>query len=216
MKKTIILSEGPYGICATPIGRWDEGISKALQKCGDFSEIEINDGKGWLGSDISFLQEFRNILSLKIIKLNLDRIDFVNHLHNLKNLELITYANAAINFQNLPQLSSFSAIWSDSYRSIFGCHWIRNLFIDGYKGKDCNEFKEMKEMESLCLLNSNIFNLYGIEEMNNLKNLRLANLKKLQSIDELSYLRNLENLHIDTCRGFDRIDSISVLTQLKN
>ena len=149
MKKTIILSEGPYGICATPIGRWDEGISKALQKCGDFSEIEINDGKGWLGSDISFLQEFRNILSLKIIKLNLDRIDFVNHLHNLKNLELITYANAAINFQNLPQLSSFSAIWSDSYRSIFGCHWIRNLFIDGYKGKDCNEFKEMKEMEDM-------------------------------------------------------------------
>ena len=210
----ITLENGEYGPRAVVTTVWREEMTKHLVETGVF-ELELNDGKGWQGSNLSFLAALPQLQSLKIIDLKIASVKPIHSLHRLRELSVITYCKTEIRFSAFHQLERCSLEWRPKASSLFDCTTLKKLFVNGYEGKDVVPFARLVNLESLAILNSPIENLHGLGVLKNLRNLRLARLKRLTSLAGIEGLANLEELEVHTCRSIGSVEEVGSLSRLR-
>lgn len=210
----IKLEDGEHGRRAVIAAPWSEETTRFLisEKIVD---LELNQAKGWRGSDLSFLAALPDLQKFKINDFTISSVEPIHFLHNLRGLEVMTYCKTELRFAEFPLLEDCGLEWRPKATSLFGCTTLKKLFVNRYKGTDTDPFAELSELESLAILNAPIKNLRGLSALKKLRSLRLANLSRLTSLAGIEGLTKLEELDINTCRGFNSIEEIGHLPRLR-
>jgi Leucine-rich repeat (LRR) protein len=178
-------------------------------------EIEINQGKGWEGAELSFLSKFPHLLAFEVFDFRLKSVEPIHSLHNLRRLGVSTYCRTEIRFSEFQDLVSCSLEWRPKAKSLFDCQTLQHLFLNRYNGKDVDAFATLNNLESLAILNAPVQNLHGLRGLGKLRSLRLGGLRRLSSLAGIEELANLEELEIHTCRQISAIDEIGYLSRLR-
>jgi hypothetical protein len=110
MNREVSFEDGPYGLRAVIGSKWSASISRDLKR-RPVAELELNHAKGWRGEDLSFLAELSELLSFKIVDFTIKSVEPINHLHELRSLEVITYCKTAIEFSSFQKLENCSLEW---------------------------------------------------------------------------------------------------------
>jgi Leucine-rich repeat (LRR) protein len=210
----VLFEKGEFGIRCVLAQPWSEPLRRQLH-AKRIAELELNDGKGWLGTDVSFLTEFPELRALSILRLPLKSVKSINALHELRRLTVFTYCNTEIRFENFPHLVGCSLEWRPKAISLFDCKTLTYLFINHYQGKGTEQFARLENLESLAILNAPIRDLRGLANLRKLRSLRLAGLSRLGSLSGIQGLTNLEELNIHTCNALRSVTEIESLEALK-
>jgi hypothetical protein len=208
------LEDGEYGRRAVITSSWSGGMTKYLVD-NRVVELELNDGKGWRGADLSFLAELQELQSFKIIDFKISSVEPIHFLRQLRALEVITYCKSEIRFSTFPRLVECGLEWRAKALSLFDCAPLKKLFVNRYDGKNVTSFAKLTNLASLAILNAPIEELRGLGALTKLRSLRLANLKRLKSLAGIEGLVNLEELEIHTCRSIGSIEEIGSLSRLR-
>ncbi len=212
MNTSVRFQQGRYGVRAVVSSAWSDSVEILIKDRG-VVEIELNHAKGWKGTDISFLHNFPELLTFDIIDLKIPSVAPVNSLNLLKELSVITYDDAGIEFSNFSQLEDCSLQWRDAANSVFECRSLKRLFLNGYEGRRSDVFEALDKLVDLRLLNSPLEEIQGVGNLTNLESLSLGNFRSLSSLEGMGRLTRLVELEINTCR---KISSIEELRSLKN
>jgi hypothetical protein len=210
MTKDVSLQSGTYGIRAVVHSAWSKEIADLVRR-----ELELNQAKGWHGSDVSFLAEMPDLVSFEIFDFKIRDIAPIHFLHNLRRLGITTYCPTEIKFSAFPGLESCGLEWRPKAASLFDCTMLKKLFVNRYKGNDVSDFGRLVSLESLAILNAPIVNLQGFSSLKRLRSLRLANLRRLTSLAGIEHLVNLEELDVHTCRKICSIKEVGTLSKLQ-
>jgi Leucine-rich repeat (LRR) protein len=215
MIEGIQLEDGEYGQRAVATSAWSDEMTDYMLGHG-IKELELNEGKGWRGNDLSFLAKLPRLEALTIIDLKIASVAPIHFLPKLRALEVTTYCHTEIRFSTFSQLEECTLEWRPQATSLFDCPTLKRLFVNRYDGKDANPFTKLVGLESLAILNAPVENVRGLSALKNLQILRLANLKRLTSLAGIEQLVNLEQLEIHTCRAIGSIDEVGTLSRLRN
>ena len=210
----IQLENGEYGRRAVATSTWSQNMTDYVLDNG-IVDVELNDGKGWRGSDISFLANLPHLESFTIIDLKMSSIEAIHCLRQLRAVKLITYCKTEIRFSAFPRLEKCALEWRSKASSLFECTTLKELFVNRYNGTDVAPFTKLVNLEYLAILNAPVQSLHGLGTLKRLRSLRLANLRRLSSLAGIEGLANLEELEIHTCRAITSINEVSVLSRLQ-
>ena len=214
MNKNIDFEKGVYGCRAVIKSAWHNDYLKILLD-KDIAELELNQGKGWGGEDLKFLQFLPRLQSFSIFDFSIKSIDDIHCLHNLRKTEISTYCKTPIDFKSFPNLLECGFEWRKGSDSLFDCKSLSKLFINNYDKKTSDVFSQLIKLEKLSILNAPIENLRGLKSLKMLKFLRIGNLKKLNSFQGIEELEELEELEVQKCKAINSISELSELKKLK-
>jgi len=214
MNSGIEFERGTYGVKAVIKTTWQDSFLTLLLD-REVTEVELNDGKGWSGENVNFLESLSSLKSLTIIDLNIKSVETIHSLNELKKLEIITYCKTPINFHFFPKVLECSFEWIKGSDSLFEMPNIKRLFINNYRGKSSDVFSRLTNLEDLSILNSPVENLHGISSLEKLKVLRLANLRKITALQGVENLHKLEELEVQKCKGISTISEVFSLYKLR-
>jgi len=212
--KEIEFEEGKWGTKAVIRGEWQDSFSTILLD-RQTMELELNDGKGWFGTNVQFLKELPQLKSLTILRLSLKSLEPIHSLRNLVELNISTYSKTPVNFDCFPHLMSCGFEWIKGSDTLFDRKPLRKLGLNSYPKKSGESFSKLVNLEKLTLMNSNVESFDGIVKLRNLTYLSLANLKNLTSLSGIQNLKNLTELEIQRCKGIHSISEIFELIKLK-
>ena len=215
MPASIRLEDGEYGRRAVITHAWSAEFTELLI-ANNVTELELNDGKGWRGHDLSFLKDLSDLRSLKIIDLKIQTVSPIHFLHELRQLTVMTYCKTEIRFSEFPHLESCTLEWRPKAGSLFDCKTLKELFINRYSGKEFVPFARLIKLEWLALFGASIRDLRGIGALTRLRYLRLGLLRQLTSLAGIEGCAELETLQLDTCRKLRSIDPVRHLSRLRN
>jgi Leucine-rich repeat (LRR) protein len=209
-----LLEKGVFGPRAVLTSDWDAATERNLLK-EPIAELELNNGKGWRGQNLSFLSNFPELLALKVIGRTAESVSPIHCLHNLRSLSLMTYCKTELRFSEFPNLIECAIEWRPKAMSLFDCISLKKLFVKGFRGSETWAFGRLQNLESLAILGSSIQGLKGLSKLGKLRSLRLGDMRKLQSLEGIENLRQLEKLEINTCRKIFSIKEVSSLVNLR-
>jgi Leucine-rich repeat (LRR) protein len=191
--------------------------------------------------DISFIEEFPNILYLEVISPKVIDTEPVKKLRNLRGL-LWDGGCKGIDFSYLRLLETFIGDWDKRNVGLSSCKELRTLRAWKYKNANSNltDLKGLTRLERLCLTQTNICSLEGISLLEDLRYLEVSYAPQLTDISALAktgcrlreleldkvkgvkgkqyeYLSNLKmlrNLTITSCGDFESLDWLTELKSL--
>jgi hypothetical protein len=214
MGDSIKFEKGTYGPRAIVQTEWQDSFLNVLLNSG-VVELELNDGKGWRGENVDFLEHFPELKCLVILDLSLNSVEPVHFLTELITLELTTYSDTSVDFKAFPKLEECWFEWIKGSDSLFQCKSLRDLGINRYPNRTSKDFSALVNLNKLSVYNSRIEDLEGICILDKLKYLSLARLRKLESLNGIGSLRSLEELEIETCKGIKSVSEIFGLNELR-
>jgi len=210
----ITFEDGTFGRRAVVRSAWSNQFADEIRRrCA--VELELNQGKGWHGTDLSFLSELSDLAAFEIFDFNIADISSIHTLHRLRELGITTYCRTTIDFSAFPQLERCALEWRPGATSLFQSTKLKTLFLNGYGGKDVSAMAQLVNLESLGILNAPIENLHSLSALATLQKLRLGALTRLKSLAGIEGLANLEELEVHTCRAIRRIDEVRSLSRLR-
>ncbi len=214
MRNDVTLDDGVYGCRAVLRAGWDNSLVGYLTS-NQVVELELNQAKGWRGSDLSFLTELPNLKLFEIFDFSIKDILPIHSLRELRTLGITTYCSTEICFSAFPNLQSCGLEWRPKATSLFDCSTMVKLFVNRYKAKHADEFAKLVNLESLTILNAPVETLRGLSVLKKLQSLRLGNLRRLTSLAGIEGLTALEELDMEACRKIGSIDEVGSLPRLK-
>ncbi len=214
MKDKIIFEQCSFGMKAIIISEWNDSFLELINN-NNVTELELNDGKGWRGSNLDFLVLLPNLKSLIVIDLKIESLNSIHYLNKLEKIDIITYAKTPINFKSFPNLLECNIEWIKGSESLFELTKIRRLFINNYKGKDSSVLSRMLELEELSLLNTSFNEIKGILFLKELKKLKLASLKKINSLEGIGKLKKIKELEVQNCKSIFDVSPIFELINIE-
>lgn len=214
MIEGIQLEDGQYGRRAVATSAWSAEMTDYLL-ANDVVELELNDGKGWHGENLSFLNMLPRLQAFTIIDLNISSVAPIHFLRELRALNVTTYCHTEIDFSAFPRPEECALEWRPKAASLFDCPTLKKLFVNRYDGRDGAPFARLINLESLAILNAPVENLHGLRALKKLRSLRLAGLKRLKSLAGVEGLIGLEELEVHTCRAICSIEEIGSLSRLQ-
>lgn len=193
-------------------GEWSPDLQRRFGelKC---SELELNYAKGWRGYNLDFLRGSiaDSVTGLVLIDWNIEDIEPVMHLSNLRSLQLSTYSKTKIDFSSFPNLEDLALEWNVTHQSLFGHPRLISIFLNRYSGKDLSKFSTLPQIRSLALAGPKIESLGGAE-LRSLLTLGVYAAKKLRGLEGLENFSSLQRLELDDSRG---VSDLSLVGQLK-
>jgi len=179
---------------------------------GKYSGIEVTGI-----DDLSFLNEFPNLLYLEVFNDNKFDTSYVEQLQNLRGLHWDA-PKSSLNFYNFPWLEVFVGDWNKNNQNISSCRRLHQLRIWKYKPSCLNlqELIGLKRLEYLELVQTNITSLKGIEELTDLRYLDIAYSPKLNDISSLSSISSsLREIEFESLKGLKDYHLFSSLILLR-
>jgi len=171
----ISLEDGTCGRRAVLHSVWSDQFITYLLENG-VVELELNQAKGWLGQNLTFLDKVPWLEAFRIADFTIRDIGPIHYLHNLRLLNVTTYCSTEIEFAAFPKLETCRLEWRPKATSVFSCVTLKDFFVNRYKGNDTAPFAQLVNLESLAILNAPVKNLLGLRDLIRLRSLRLANL----------------------------------------
>jgi hypothetical protein len=198
-------------------GHWNEDI-EAFVLNNKIDSLYLNYALGWQDNNVSFLESLGHLKKLKIIAHEIENLEVINQLHNLKylSLDVSSKFKASIDFSNFPELSKCSFHWLKGSRNLSCCQSLEKLFLYDYPCQTLETVFKLKNLQELHVISSRrIDNIYGIEGLCLLTQLELSYLYQLSCISPLSTLSQLTHLEIHSCKKINDIEALSTLINLK-
>ena len=171
-------------------------------------------------SDLTFLQEFPNLLYLEVVDQKKINVRPLSCLQNLRGLRLETPATG-IDFGWFPDLEVFVGDWHADNCNLHLSRELRQLRVWHYKPRsaDLSALSRMTRLEKLHLTQTNISTLAGTESLRDLRYFEIAYAPKLQWLDALatgeSGIRELSLQNAKQIAGYIPIAAIPYLRRLK-
>jgi len=215
MSANFLLEHGSFGTRAVLTAPWSDSFIAPLRE-KRILELELNEAKGWRGSDIEFVANFPELEVFEILDFKIPSVKPVNLLGKLRKLKVYTYCNTELLFSKFPLLEECLIEWREGAKSLFDAVWLRELFVNRYKGQDLRSFNKLINLTSLMMLGAPITSLAGIESLKKLTKLRLGDLRRLQSLRGIERLTALQSLRVIACRKIGRIDEVASLINLRD
>ena len=214
MHESLALKPSSLGLRAVLRGAWSSSVLDELKR-HDIKELELNSGKGWHGSDISFLSHFPDLRGLWILDQTLHNIEPIHDLKRLEALQLSAYYRTKIRLNEFGRLRECVLEWGKGAESLFSCTTLEKLFVNRYPGSSIEPFLHLTGLQDLAIYSSPVASLEGIGQLAQLRRLRLALLRKLSSLGGIEELKDLRDLTITTCRKIKDIGPVTGLTKLE-
>jgi hypothetical protein len=214
MAEAFTIEKGKRGLMLVARSAWSDAMASAVRERG-LLELELNYAKGFVGKDLSFLKDLTGLQVLLLTHRTIEDVSPVQHLRELRVLELNTYCKTAIDFTRFPALEECALEWRAGAASLFSAAALTKLFVNGYTGQRADKFARLSALRSLALANSALRALDGLGELPRLNFLGLYNLKKLKSLDGVERLTSLEHLEVNGCRNVESLDPLASLSNLR-
>lgn len=167
--------------------------------------------------DLSFLQEFPQLLYLELAGHKSINIRDLSGLENLRGLH-VESPGSGIDFASFPQLEVYMGGWHAGHKNLASCQELRRLKIRNVNPRSNNlaALADVTRLEDVQITQSNIKSLAGIETLGDLRYFDIAYASKLQSLDALKHgVAGLRELSIEKCRKIASYEPIAALTQLR-
>lgn len=214
MNDVVIYEPGKYGLRAVVCAPWSHRMRKEMQ-VRNVKEVELNAGKGWTGSDISFLSELPGLKSLIILDLGLHDVEPIHGLRELEALHISAYYRTKIDLTKFPALRDCALEWGAGADSLFECTTLERLFVNRYPGKLIRPFLRLVNLQNLAIYSAPIPSLSGIGMLASLETLKLALFRTLASLEGIQELKDMKALEISTCRKIIDIRPVNPLRNLE-
>lgn len=162
--------------------------------------------------DIKLTSKFKKLEKLVLCRCNIDRIEGLENLSNLRELNLcFNYIGKIENINNLKKLEKLNLEWN----RIAKIEGVENLSNLSYLNLDRNYIRKIEGLDKLTKLNflslgiNKITELEGLEELNNLETLLLYD-NEIIEIESLNKLKKLIKLNL----GSNKITKLEGLDKL--
>lgn len=171
-------------------------------------------------SDMSFLQEFPNLLYLEIVDQKRVNTRYLDSLGNLRGLRLES-PGAGIDFGCFPELEVFTGDWHSDNHNLHLSRELRRLMIWQFQPRSCDlaDLAGIVRLEQLEITQTSITSLAGLETLADLRYLEIAYAPKLESLDTLasgqSGIREISLSHAKKIQSYRPLAAISHLRRLK-
>lgn len=179
-------------------------------------DLDLNYAKGWVGTDLSFLPELPWLKSLHVVHREIQTVEPIHCLRELRSLNVVTYCRTPIRLEQFPFLESFGLDpWRSGSESVFDCKTLKDLFIYSYTGKSSAPFKSLANLECLQLLNCSLQEIADFASLNKVLKMRLTYFRNLASLDGIEGMTGLEELTIAKARGVHSLTPLCALKHLR-
>lgn len=208
------IESGVFGDRLVLKGVWhDELIDYMLSH--KIVEINVNYARGFVGSNLDFLQSLPFLEGLDLLVYSIPDISVIHALHRLRSLRMACRDKTPLDFAQFPVLEECSLDWRSKSLSIFECATLKKLSLRQYTAKDTELFRNLIELEELSLNGGPLNDLTGLRWQHKLRKLGLYRLPSLSSLQGIEELDKLEILNIDTCRKLISISEVENLSKLQ-
>ncbi|WP_392383831.1 leucine-rich repeat protein [Marinomonas primoryensis] len=216
-------------------GPWTDAILKFVRENG-IQAIYFNSAKGWKDSDYSFLSKLDTVEELNIISSTATNLSAIEGMVSLVELSITTSTKDKVDFLKLPNLKKCYLYWWSGAESILDCVDLDTLYLDKLKVKDFSKLEKLSQLKSLTVSNSKIDTVDWLSNYQELIEFELYNCKKLsefdairnclalnklvingsKSLENVNFVEALADLEVLVFSDCSEIDSIHVLSKLKN
>ncbi len=214
MTLPITADSGPWGPKATVTGAWSLGVEEFL-RTHDIKELELNDAKGWRGSEVTFLERLVGLEALTIIDHSIKDVSAIHALRGLRYLDVNTYCKTPVNFARFPLLEECALEWRAKSDSLFGHHGLKKAFVNKCPIKNLDALSGMTRLESLSLASPKLETLDGIEALKALTFLGIYVARRLTGLEGVEALPYLVQLELNDCPLVRNISPIAGLHRLR-
>ena len=214
MAVPFIVEAGNFGPRITVTGPWVPAIAEYMHR-EHVDELYLNQGRGWRGSTLSFLETVPALSSFSILDFRIEDVSAIQSLATLRALDVSTYCETTIDFSMFPNLERCVFYWRSGSESLFESSGLRSLFLHRYDGVSSEALSRLTGLEWLSVANSDIQEIEYLAILRNLKFLGLYNLRRLTSLRGLQCLTQLDVFELNGCKQVNRIDEVSDLVNLR-
>lgn len=214
MSLPVTIGSGNWGPKATVTGEWSAAVEDCI-RCQDIKELELNDAKGWCGTDVRFLERLPGLDALTVIDHSIKDVNAIHALGGLKYLDVNTYCKTPVDFGNFPLLDECALEWRPKSESLFAHRGVKKVFVNKSPLKDFRAMSMMISLESLSLASPKLETLQGIEALAGLTFLGLYVARRLTSVEGVQAVPNLVQLEVNDCPKVRDIAPLGALHQLR-
>lgn len=179
------------------------------------TELSLSTSQGFTGTDVSFIEHFRNVTRLTVLAPVHTGLQSMGSLKDLETLIISPAPQQELDFSQLHSLKNCEIEWWSGATSLFGCSNLQKLRIEKWKAADIGELLGLTNLQSLWLGQSSVVTLAGIGTFAKLQELTLVALNKLGSFSDISECHNLEALSFYRCTKLIDISFLRALRNLK-
>jgi hypothetical protein len=205
--------DGDFGDRLIVRGPWRASFADFMIENG-VKELNLNSWDGFKGKSVAFLRDLPFLEALHVFVEDVEDLDAVLELANLRSFHNAGYDKTPLDFTGLRRLEMLSAHWHPGIQSLFQCSWLDTLSVYDYHGKSFDDFRQFKCMKSVEVVSRTVESLHGIEAMTDLCLLALYYMSKLSSIAGIEQLTHLRRLHMQACKKLGDINFVSTLADL--
>lgn len=197
-------------------GPWREEYLAIVEQAG-VVELEANTGRLWVGQDLSFLRELRQLVAITLLERGIPHLDLtpLGELTSLIELRLMVATSSPIDYSQFPHLRRCFLEWKPGVVNLFTCAGLTHLGLDHPPAKLLVELGNLPLLQELSLFTCPVRSLDSLGSLNHLRSLRLANLRKLEGNDFLAQLGTLRWLQVQQCTGFNDLSPLAHLRDLE-
>lgn len=213
---SVTLETNSRGTKAVLKGEWASADRDALKRLG-VRRLEINQAKGSVVSDLSFLAEADGLHELDVIHHTLKDDGGVQSVPGLIDLGLETYSQVPIDFRLLLRLRRLHFNWRPRGETALECTGLEELSVSGLPHGDLRALAKLRNLRRLRVANTRrLESLAGIDTLPQLQQLSLIDLPCLRSLAGVEGLgQTLERLDVDSCRRIDDVEPLAAVTALR-
>lgn len=173
---------------------------------------------GFKETNLNFLNHFKTVENIWFWDVNLDNIEKLYNLKNLKSIG-ITGRRPAIDFSKLNKIEKITTDWTNKDYNFEFCENIKSFYLWHHKPKN-KSFKDFNFptycYENFSLNWSNVENLTSLNGLKGIKNVEIHMSRNLTSLKGLEkYSDTIEQIIVTTCGKLDDYIFIKEFPKLK-
>ena len=185
---------------------------RRLYKAGGCQGLHVSGIK-----DLSFLNEFENLLYLEIDGGKRVNVKPLEELSNLRGL-YVESPGCGLDFSCFPELEGFGGKWHVENENLDQARELRWLKLDSFNpaSKDFADLAGIPRLERLKIVRSTVLSLVGIETLEDLRYAELFYMSKLKTVDAFTALSvDIRELAIENANAIDSYKPIASIPRLR-
>lgn len=167
--------------------------------------------------DLSFLNEFENLLYLQIEGGKRVNVKSLEDLSNLRAL-YVESPGCGLDFSCFPELEGFGGKWHVENENLDEARELRWLKLDSFNptSKDFSDLAGIPRLERLKIVRSTVLSLTGIQTLEDLRYADLFYMSKLETVDALSASSvDIRELAIEKAKAITSYKPIASIQRLR-
>lgn len=189
-------------------------LATAVARLCRITSIELNDGKGWRGSNLRFLRDLPPLREIILLGLGLESIDGLEGQAGIERLCLETYAKGRLSWQQFVKLRSLvveAHLFGDDGWNLTE---LNDLFLINTKEENWTSINRLTELQKLDLTKAPITTFDGLV-LPELRELGMHHCRGLNDVSGIEGVQRLERLHLTSCNRVTNLAAAGALTELR-